>query len=64
MPSSTGWVKDEGNYVIARTGIKGQHGIDIRIDGKLTSACCSTALLESGDRWPYATGLRSNAGTR
>ncbi|MEO3791872.1 glycoside hydrolase family 2 TIM barrel-domain containing protein [Nonomuraea sp. B10E15] len=48
-----GLVKDERNYVMAWTGIKGRHGVDIRIDGRLTSACCSTAPLEPGDRWAY-----------
>ncbi|MGW0202050.1 glycoside hydrolase family 2 TIM barrel-domain containing protein [Nonomuraea sp. NPDC003201] len=48
-----GLVKDERNYVMAWTGIKGQHGIDIRIDGKLTSACCATGPLEPADRWAF-----------
>ncbi|KAB8196803.1 hypothetical protein FH608_008925 [Nonomuraea phyllanthi] len=48
-----GLVKDERNYVMAWTGIKGQHGVDIRIDGRLTNACCATAPLEPGDRWAF-----------
>ncbi|MEV0164377.1 glycoside hydrolase family 2 TIM barrel-domain containing protein [Nonomuraea fuscirosea] len=48
-----GLIKDERNYVLAWTGIKGQHGIDIRIDGRLTNACCSSAPLEPGDRWAF-----------
>ncbi|MEQ4209429.1 glycoside hydrolase family 2 TIM barrel-domain containing protein [Actinopolymorpha sp. B9G3] len=48
-----GLVKDERNYVMAWTGIRGNHGIDFRIDGQLTSACCSPAPLDSGDRWAF-----------
>ncbi|MEV6889482.1 glycoside hydrolase family 2 TIM barrel-domain containing protein [Kribbella sp. NPDC051137] len=48
-----GLVKDADNYVLAWTGIKGQHGVDIKIDGKLTTSCCSSAPLQSGDRWAF-----------
>ncbi|MEU6713500.1 glycoside hydrolase family 2 TIM barrel-domain containing protein [Nonomuraea sp. NPDC046802] len=48
-----GLVRDERNYVMAWTGIKGQHGVDIRIDGKLTSAGGGTGVLEPGDRWAF-----------
>jgi hypothetical protein len=48
-----GLVKDERNYVVAWTGIRGQHGIDFRIDGQLTNACCSSAPLDPGDRWAF-----------
>ncbi|MFI7455357.1 glycoside hydrolase family 2 TIM barrel-domain containing protein [Nonomuraea sp. NPDC049714] len=48
-----GLVKDERNYVTAWTGIKGQHGIDIRIDGRLTAASGATGVLEPGDRWAF-----------
>jgi hypothetical protein len=48
-----GLVKDANNYVMAWTGIKGQHGVDLRIDGKLTTSCCSSAPLQPGDRWAF-----------
>lgn len=48
----TGLVKDERNYVLAWSGVSGQHGIDVVLDGELTNACCwSTAAFEAGDRW-------------
>ncbi len=48
-----GLVKDERNYVVAWTGIRGQHGVDLRIDGQLTNACCGSAPLDPGDRWAF-----------
>ncbi|UFU03092.1 carboxypeptidase regulatory-like domain-containing protein [Ruania suaedae] len=48
-----GLVKDEDNYVMAWTGIGGQHGVDVVIDGELTNACCTPGLLSSGDSWAF-----------
>ncbi|MCL3862142.1 carboxypeptidase regulatory-like domain-containing protein [Actinotalea sp. K2] len=48
-----GLVKDENNYILAWTGMRGQHGIDFRIDGRQTSACCTPAPLEPGGRWAF-----------
>ncbi|GAB3437376.1 hypothetical protein GCM10027569_92250 [Flindersiella endophytica] len=50
-----GLVKDERNYVMAWTGVNGQHGIDVVIDGSLSNACCWwTEPFEAGDRWAFA----------
>lgn len=50
----TGLVKDERNYVLAWTGVTGQHGIDVVIDGQLSNACCWwTGAFEAGDRWAF-----------
>ncbi|WP_156225860.1 glycoside hydrolase family 2 TIM barrel-domain containing protein [Pseudactinotalea suaedae] len=49
-----GLVKDEENYVMAWTGIGGQHGVDLMIDGQLTNACCGNGRLQPGDRWALA----------
>ncbi|WP_159618954.1 sugar-binding domain-containing protein [Ruania rhizosphaerae] len=48
-----GLIKDEQNYVMAWTGIGGQHGVDVVIDGELTNACCTPGLLSSGDSWAF-----------
>ncbi|MEV0616742.1 sugar-binding domain-containing protein [Nonomuraea sp. NPDC050404] len=48
-----GLVKDSRNYVMAWTGVKGGHGIDVVLDGKLTSARSGTGILEPGDRWAF-----------
>lgn len=59
-----GLVKDAQNYVLAWTGVNGQHGIDVVIDGELSNACCwSTAAFESGDRWAFVLD-GSNISTR
>lgn len=46
-----GLVKDEANYLMAWTGIGGQHGIDLMVDGQLTNVCCGSGRLQPGDRW-------------
>lgn len=48
-----GLARDERNYIMAWTGIRGQHGIDLMIDGQLTNACCTPAPLDPGDRWAF-----------
>ncbi|WP_433441284.1 sugar-binding domain-containing protein [Nonomuraea sp. CA-141351] len=48
-----GLVKDQNNYIMAWTGIKGGHGFDLKIDGKLTTAGGATSVLEPGDRWAF-----------
>ena len=48
-----GLLKDENNYVMAWTGIGGNFGIDLMIDGELTNSCCSPYRLQPGDRWAF-----------
>ncbi|MBZ2197895.1 glycoside hydrolase family 2 TIM barrel-domain containing protein [Occultella gossypii] len=48
-----GLLRDENNYVMAWTGIGGNFGVDIMVDGVLTNACCTPYRLQPGDRWAF-----------
>ncbi len=48
-----GLLKDEDNYVMAWTGIGGNFGIDLMIDGELTNSCCTPYRIQPGDRWAF-----------